>query len=56
MAMIQVEGDVSLHVEDTGGNGDSKPVFFVHGWPLDYKMFEYQFVGLRERGATAALA
>ena len=31
--MLPVESDVSLRVEDTGGNG--KPIFFVHGWPLD---------------------
>ncbi|MGH9927013.1 MAG: alpha/beta fold hydrolase [Nitrososphaeraceae archaeon] len=46
--MIPVEGNVSLRVEDTGGNG--KPVFFVHGWPLDLKMFEYQFTILKENG------
>jgi non-heme chloroperoxidase len=46
--MIPVEGNVSLRVEDTGGSG--KPVFFVHGWPLDLKMFEYQFTTLKENG------
>jgi non-heme chloroperoxidase len=48
MSMIPVEANISLHVEDTGGNG--KPVFFVHGWPLDLKMFEYQFMTLKENG------
>jgi non-heme chloroperoxidase len=48
MAMIPVEANVSLRVEDTGGNG--KPVFFVHGWPLDLKMYEYQFTTLKENG------
>ena len=48
MAMIPVEANVSLHVEDTGGNG--KPIFFVHGWPLDLHMFEYQFTTLKENG------
>src|SRR5215217_120057 len=24
--------------------------FFVHGWPLDLKMFEYQFITLKENG------
>jgi non-heme chloroperoxidase len=46
--MIPVEANVSLRVEDTGGSG--KPVFFVHGWPLDLKMFEYQFTTLKENG------
>ena len=46
--MIPVEGNVSLRVEDTGGSG--KPVFFVHGWPLDLQMFEYQFTTLKENG------
>jgi non-heme chloroperoxidase len=46
--MIPVEESVSLFVEDTGGDG--KPVFFVHGWPLDLKMFEYQFTTLKESG------
>ena len=45
---IPVEANVSLHVEDTGGNG--KPIFFVHGWPLDLQMFEYQFTTLKENG------
>jgi non-heme chloroperoxidase len=48
MVMIPVEANVSLHVEDTGGNG--KPIFFVHGWPLDLQMFEYQFTTLKENG------
>jgi pimeloyl-ACP methyl ester carboxylesterase len=46
--MIPVEANISLRVEDTGGSG--KPVFFVHGWPLDLKMFEYQFTTLKENG------
>jgi pimeloyl-ACP methyl ester carboxylesterase len=41
MALIPVdESGTAVYVEDTGGNGDSKPIFFVHGWPLDHKMFE----------------
>ena len=48
MAMIPVESNISLRVEDTGGNG--KPIFFVHGWPLDLQMFEYQFTTLKENG------
>ena len=53
MALIQVDGNGTfVHVEDTGeGNGGrGKPVFFVHGWPLDHKMFEYQFMHLAKKG------
>jgi non-heme chloroperoxidase len=48
MMMIPVEDNVSIRIEDTGGDG--KPIFFVHGWPLDLKMFEYQFTTLKESG------
>lgn len=41
-------GGVSVLVEDTGGDG--KPIFFVHGWPLDHKIFEYQFMHLKMKG------
>ena len=51
MALIPVdESGTAVYVEDTGGNGDSKPIFFVHGWPLDHKMFEYQFMHLKKTG------
>ena len=46
--MIPVQANMSLHVKDTGGNG--KPVFFVHGWPLDGRIFEYQFIALKGNG------
>lgn len=50
MPLIPVDdtGGTSIYVEDTGGDG--KPVFFVHGWPLNYKMFEYQFMHLKKSG------
>lgn len=51
MSLIPVDGNgTSVHVEDTGDDGDSKPIFFVHGWPLDHKMFEYQFMHLSQNG------
>jgi len=37
-------------VEDTGGDGDSKPIVFIHGWPVDHRMFEYQFMHLKSAG------
>lgn len=48
MATVTVEKELPIHVEDTGGNG--KPIFFVHGWPLNHKMFEYQFMSLSREG------
>jgi non-heme chloroperoxidase len=36
---IKVEKGVTLYVEDLG-KGD--PVVFIHGWPLNNEMFEYQ--------------
>jgi non-heme chloroperoxidase len=56
MSLIPVDdtGSTSIYVEDTGGNSNgnsnSKPVFFVHGWPLNHKMFEYQFMQLKKSG------
>lgn len=41
-----VEG-VEINVEDIG-NG--KPVVFIHGWPVNHNMFEYQFTELPKHG------
>lgn len=30
--------------------GDGKPVVFIHGWPVNHKMFEYQFTELPKHG------
>ena len=46
--MLPVEANISLHVKDTGGTG--KPIFFVHGWPLDNRIFEYQYIALKAKG------
>lgn len=43
MAYIEVEKGVNLYVEDWGSG---KPVVFIHGWPLTYKCYEYQFTQL----------
>ena len=46
---ITVEQDVQIFVEDADpGNG--KPVLFLHGWPANHKMFEYQFNQLPKMG------
>lgn len=53
MSFIVMENENTIvYVEDTGDNGiDGKSIFFfVHGWPLNHKMFEYQFVQLKQNG------
>lgn len=46
---ITVERNVNLFVEDIDpGNG--KPILFIHGWPVNHKMFEYQFNELPKLG------
>ncbi|MGE5496334.1 MAG: alpha/beta fold hydrolase [Burkholderiales bacterium] len=39
---ISVEPDVKLFVEDLNPQG-RKTILFVHGWPGNHKLFEYQF-------------
>ncbi|WP_318502795.1 alpha/beta hydrolase [Bacillus sp. T3] len=56
---VQVEQDVFVYVEDLNPNSD-KAILFLHGWPANHKMFEYQFdhlprmgyrcIGLDQRG------
>jgi non-heme chloroperoxidase len=44
---IEVEKNVKLYVEDIG---EGKPVVLIHGWPLNQKMFEYQYNSLPKEG------
>jgi non-heme chloroperoxidase len=44
---IEVEKNVKLFVEDIG---EGTPVVFIHGWPVNHKMFEYQFNQLPQQG------
>ncbi len=44
---VEVESGVNLYVEDVG---QGRPVIFLHGWPLDSRMFEYQYMRLPARG------
>src|SRR5665647_3649135 len=39
---VRVEPNVRIYVEDINPQG-SKTILFIHGWPLNHKMFEYQF-------------
>ena len=47
MPYVEVSPGVNVYVEDWGSG---KPIFFIHGWPLSHKMFEYQFTQLPEHG------
>ncbi|MDF2723132.1 MAG: alpha/beta hydrolase [Paenibacillus sp.] len=39
---VAVEPGVNIFVEDVNPAG-SKTIFFIHGWPLSHKQYEYQF-------------
>lgn len=44
---VDVEKNVQLFVEDLG---EGQPVVFIHGWPVNHKMFEYQMNELPKKG------
>ncbi len=46
---VRVEPDVNIYVEDLNPEG-SKAILFIHGWPANHKMFEYQFNQLPKLG------
>ncbi|MBU2702548.1 non-heme chloroperoxidase [Sporomusaceae bacterium BoRhaA] len=46
---IRVEKDVKIYVEDLNPEG-RETIFFIHGWPANHKMFEYQFSELSYNG------
>ncbi len=46
---IEVEPNVNIYVEDLNPEG-CKTIVFIHGWPANHKMFEYQFNCLPELG------
>lgn len=46
---VRVEPDVRIYVEDVNP-GSGKPILFLHGWPANYKLFEYQFDQLPKMG------
>ncbi|WP_312640339.1 alpha/beta hydrolase [Hydrogenoanaerobacterium sp.] len=39
---IKVEPNVKIYVNDINPRG-RKTILFIHGWPANYKMFEYQY-------------
>jgi non-heme chloroperoxidase len=46
---IEVERGIRVFVEDINPNG-SRTVLFIHGWPVNHQMFEYQFDQLPQYG------
>jgi non-heme chloroperoxidase len=44
---IEVEKNVKLYVEDIG---EGTPIVFIHGWPINHRMFEYQLTQLPKEG------
>ncbi|MFA5881116.1 MAG: alpha/beta hydrolase [Eubacteriales bacterium] len=46
---VRVEPDVRIYVEDVNPGG-GKPILFIHGWPANHKLFEYQFDQLPKMG------
>ncbi|MFC4775852.1 alpha/beta fold hydrolase [Paenibacillus sp. GCM10023252] len=49
---IEVEPGVKIYVRDIG---EGKPVIFIHGWPLQHAMWEYQFTQLPKYGYRCIL-
>lgn len=47
---IDVEKGVRIHLQDINPGQGSRPAVFIHGWPLNHKMFEYQFNVLPQYG------
>ena len=46
---VQVEPGVKIYVEDLNPEG-RKTILFLHGWPGDHRLFEYQFDQLPKMG------
>lgn len=46
---VKVEPDVTVYVEDINRE-NGKPILFLHGWPANHQMFEYQFNQLPRLG------
>lgn len=46
---VKVEPNVKIYVEDVNPQGE-KTILFLHGWPGNYNLFEYQFDKLPKMG------
>lgn len=47
--MISVESGVKVYVNDINPSG-RKTIMFLHGWPANYELFEYQYNKLPQMG------
>ena len=47
--ILQVQGN-EIFVEDIKPANYKKTIFFIHGWPLSHKVFEYQYTALAYSG------
>lgn len=46
---VEVEPNVKIYVEDINPQGE-KVILFIHGWPANHNLFEYQFDKLPQMG------
>lgn len=46
---VRVEPDVKIFINDINPSG-RKTILFIHGWPANHKLFEYQFDKLPQMG------
>jgi non-heme chloroperoxidase len=44
---IKASDGVNINIEDIGAG---RPIIFIHGWPVNHRMFEYQFTELPKHG------
>lgn len=49
---IKTDKDIKIYVEDLG---EGTPVLFIHGWPLNHSMYEYQLNELPRYGIRCIL-
>ncbi len=47
--LLQIQGN-DIFIEDVRPANYKKTVFFIHGWPLSHKIFEYQYEALAANG------
>lgn len=45
MFYVEVEKDINIFVEDLNPSGE-KTIVFIHGWPVDSRLFRSQFIKL----------
>lgn len=50
MSYVNVDKGIGIYVEDWG---QGKPIVFIHGWPFDHRIFEYQMMKLAQANYRA---